>query len=152
MESILSQEAVLVTSKVTSKKRLLREIAEKASELYNVDCDKLQNALQEREDLGPTGMGNGFAIPHARIEEIEKVCGLFVKLEEPIDFDANDQKPVDLFFVLFAPKNSGADHLKALARVSRVMRDETIRKNLRSTDDITAIYLLISQSIDEVAA
>lgn len=152
IRSILEPQAVLGASKASNKKRLFKEIAQHASTLLGVECQVLLSALQEREDLGPTGMGDGIAIPHARIEGIDKVHGVFIRLQDAIEFDANDNQPVDLIFALFAPIDAGVEHLKALARVSRILRDEDIRKNLRSTSDSEALFAILAETIDSVAA
>ncbi len=152
MRQILAPEAVFADCKVTSKKRLFKEIAKYASDCINVDCSVLQDALLEREDLGTTAMGGGIAIPHARIEGIEHVKGLFVRLDEPIDFGASDRQPVDLIFALFAPKDDSAHHLRALARISRVLRDPATREKLRSTDDAEALFAILTEDHSSVAA
>ncbi len=152
MQEILSPDAIFADCKVSSKKRLFKELAKFGAEQLGVDCEELQDALLEREDLGTTAMGGGIAIPHARIDGIDKVTGVFVRLEEPIDFDASDRKPVDLVFALFAPKDDSTHHLRALARISRVLRDPLRRDELRSTDDPDAIYAILTKKIDSVAA
>ncbi len=152
MQQILAPEAVIAECKVTSKKRLFKEISVFGAELIGVNCTDLQEALLEREDLGTTAMGNGTAIPHARIDGIDRVIGLFIRLEEPIDFDASDRQPVDLVFALFAPKDDSTHHLKALARISRVLRDASTREKLRSTADPEALYAILTGSESSVAA
>ncbi len=96
------------------------------TQVYGLDTSETVDALQERESLGPTGVGHGVALPHARLEGLDHVVGVFIRFEKPLDFDAVDRQPVDLVFALFAPKDSGVDHLKALALVSRTMRDATV--------------------------
>lgn len=152
MREILAPEAVFATSKVTSKKRLFKEIAKEGSALIQVDCNALLDALLAREDLGTTAMGGGIAIPHARIEGIENVSGVFFRLEEPIDFDAPDRQPVDLIFALFAPKDDSTHHLRSLARISRVLRDAKTREKLRSTNDPEALYAILTEDQSSVAA
>lgn len=152
MQAILSPEAIISCSKSTSKKRVLKDAAELASRLYGVDFDKTLEALLAREALGPTGMGNGIAIPHARIADLEAVHGVFMRLEHPLDFDASDRKLVDLVFVLLAPEESGAEHLKALARVSRVLRDEDTREKLRNAADVSTIYAILTENEQSRAA
>ncbi len=152
LSDILFQNAVRVPVKVQSKKRLLQEISEIASEVYGFSDSAVFNALMEREALGPTGVGHGVAIPHARLAEVENVCGLFLRLDTPVDFDSVDRKPVDLVFVLLAPKSAGASHLKALARVSRTLRDEAMCNKIRSTEDAAAVYsILTDESASEAA-
>ena len=132
ISDILSPAAVRTMSQITSKKRLFQEIAEQARSIYGVDAPQTLDALQERETLGPTGVGHGVALPHARLHGLDRVVGLFLRLEKPLDFDAVDRQPVDLIFALLAPKNSGVDHLKALALVSRTLRDQDLRAKLRA--------------------
>lgn len=152
MQQILSPQAVVASSKVTSKKKLFREIAIFGSESVGIDCHELQDALIEREDLGTTAMGGGIAIPHARIEGLEEVKGVFFRLDEPIDFNASDRQPVDLVFALFAPKDDSAYHLRALALISRILRNPQTREELRSTTDPEAIYAILVDGENSVAA
>lgn len=152
LSNIIDQGHVLSCSNVASKKRLFQEISVKLEEIYGLNRDCVLGALQEREKLGPTGMGQGVAIPHARVEGIKDIKGLFIKLDKPIDFESIDKQPVDLIFAIVAPKNDGVDHLKALAKVSRVLRDADIRTKLRSTEDISALYSIITQDLNVKAA
>ncbi len=149
LSQILQPEAVRSLTQVNSKKRLMQEIAELAHSVYGVGAAKTQDALQERESLGPTGVGHGVALPHARLHGLDKVSGLFLRLDKPMDFDAVDRQPVDLVFALLAPENNGVEHLKALALVSRTMRDADLRAKLRAnTDPVTLHALLVgAQSI-----
>jgi PTS system nitrogen regulatory IIA component len=118
----------------------------------SVNPETIVTALQDREQLGPTGMGNGIAIPHARIDNISSIKGMFIRLEKPINFDSMDKQKVDLIFSILAPIDSGVDHLKALAKVSRLLRDQNICSKLRSTADITALYSILTQDWDIKAA
>jgi PTS system nitrogen regulatory IIA component len=118
----------------------------------SVNPETIVTALQDREQLGPTGMGNGIAIPHARIDNISSIKGMFIRLEKPINFDSMDKQKVDLIFSILAPIDSGVDHLKALAKVSRLLRDQNICSKLRSTADITALYSILTQDLDIKAA
>ncbi len=152
MQQILAPDAVFADCKVTSKKRLFKEIAKFGSERIGIDCVQLQDSLLEREDLGTTAMGGGIAIPHARIDGLDEVKGMFIRLSDPIDFDATDRQPVDLVFALFAPKDDSSHHLRALARISRVLRDTQVRDKLRSTDDPEAIYAILNDGQNSVAA
>jgi PTS system nitrogen regulatory IIA component len=104
------------------------------------------DGLQERESLGPTGVGNGIALPHARFEDLSKITGMFIRLEKPLDYESVDRLPVDLIFALFAPKDSGVDHLKALALVSRTMRDPNICAKLRANSDPVKLYAILTES------
>ena len=142
----------MADAKAGSKKRVLQEAARVAAQVYGLPETKLLAALQARELLGPTGMGNGVAIPHARLPEIEHVCGVFLHLETPVDFAAVDRQPADLVFVLFAPESAVTDHLKSLARVSRTLRNEATCQKLRSTRDAAAIYAILVENERSQAA
>ncbi len=144
ISDILSPAAVRTMSQITSKKRLFQEIAEQARAIYGVDAVQTLDALQERESLGPTGVGHGVALPHARLHGLDRVVGLFLRLEKPLDFDAVDRQPVDLIFALLAPKNAGVDHLKALALVSRTLRDQDLRNKLRSNEESVTLHAILS--------
>ena len=144
LSSIVSPGAVRAYPQVSSKKRLFQDIAEMAAQLYGLDASQTLDALQERESLGPTGVGNGVALPHARLHGLDGVAGIFVKLDKPLDFDAVDRQPVDLVFALFAPKDSGVDHLKALALVSRTLRDQDLRAKLRANEDPVALHAMLA--------
>ena len=145
LAEILVPEAVRTLSNIPGKKRLLTSMADVSADLYGLSAQTVLDALSERETLGTTGMGHGVAVPHARIEEVERVQGYFFKLDQPIDFSAVDGLPVDLVFGLLAPQDAGADHLKALARVSRMLRDQDVCKKLRSTDDPTALFAILTE-------
>lgn len=146
LETVLNPKAVRVVANVTSKKRLFQELGEIAAEVYGVSRSEALNALQERESLGPTGVGHGIALPHARLPEIDKVCGVFLRLEKPLDYDAVDRQPVDLIFALFAPEDAGVDHLKALALVSRRMRDAGLCAKLRSNSDPATLHAVLLET------
>jgi PTS system nitrogen regulatory IIA component len=152
LSKILDQKSVTLVTNVTSKKRLFQEIANHISLKCGLKVDEVFNALQEREQLGPTGMGNGIAIPHARLKVVNKIMGMFIKLSKPIDFDAVDRQRVDLIFVIIAPSDSGVDHLKALAKVSRLLRNQNICAKLRSAEDISTLYTILTQDMDIKAA
>jgi PTS system nitrogen regulatory IIA component len=128
---------------MTSKKRLFQELAGIAATLTGLQASDLFDSLQERESLGPTGVGNGVALPHARVPDLDKVTGVFVRLEKPLAFDAVDRQPVDLVFALFAPEEAGVDHLKALALVSRKLRNATVCTKLRANDDPATLYAVL---------
>jgi len=142
---IVAPEGVIANLKATSKKQALQELARRAAEATGLHERTIFDTLLERERLGTTGVGGGIAIPHGKMPDIDRIFGLVARLERPIDFEAIDERPVDLIFLLLAPENAGADHLKALARVSRLLRDKTIRKKLRGSDDAQAIYALITE-------
>ncbi len=152
LSEIIGVEAVRAPLKATSKKKLLQDLAEFAEQVYGLPAETVYKALLDREGLGPTGVGRGVAIPHARFEGVDHVVGLFVRLEKPVDFEAIDRQPVDLVFALLAPENAGAEHLKALARVSRTLRSESVCAKLRSTFDPSAIYAILTESKAEEAA
>lgn len=152
LSDILGVEAVRAPLKATSKKRLLQDLAEMAEAVYGLDATTAYKALMDREALGPTGVGRGVAIPHARFTGVDRVTGLFARLEKPVDFESIDRQPVDLVFALFAPENAGAEHLKALARVSRTLRSEAVCAKLRSTFDPSALYAILTDGKAERAA
>ena len=144
LSTIVKPGAVRTYLQVSSKKRLFQDIADLAHQIYGLDAARTLDALQERESLGPTGVGNGVALPHARLHGLDGVAGIFVKLDKPLDFDAVDRQPVDLVFALFAPKDSGVDHLKALALVSRTLRDTDLRAKLRANSDPAALHAILT--------
>ena len=148
ISEIVTQKLVLSLTNVSSKKRLFQEIASNMAIAYSISSEEVLTALQDREQLGPTGMGNGIAIPHARIEKISSIKGMFIRLEKPINFDSIDKQKVDIVFAIIAPINSGVDHLKALAKVSRLLRDQDICSKLRSTEDRTALFSILTQDLD----
>ncbi|MEM6479270.1 MAG: PTS sugar transporter subunit IIA [Pseudomonadota bacterium] len=152
LTSILKQEAVKVLSSTTSKKRLFHDVVDLVSEAYGLALPQAVEALLERETLGPTAVGKGVALPHARVAEVESVIGAFVRLDKPIDFDAVDQQPVDLIFFLFAPEAAGVEHLKALALVARTLRDDAICERLRSNRSPAALLGVLSQTSTSAAA
>ena len=152
ISEIITQKLVLSLNNISSKKRLFQEISTQMAMDSSVNPETIVTALQDREQLGPTGMGNGIAIPHARIDNISSIKGMFIRLEKPINFDSMDKQKVDLIFSILAPIDSGVDHLKALAKVSRLLRDQNICSKLRSTTDITALYSILTQDWDIKAA
>lgn len=146
LTSILLPSAVKVVGKVTSKKRLFQDLGEIAAQTYGLNLNDTIDALQERESLGPTGVGHGVALPHARIRGIDRVVGAFLRLDDPMDFDSVDRQPVDLIFALFAPEDSGVEHLKALALVSRTMRDGSICAKLRANGDPATLHAVLTEA------
>jgi len=153
MHDISSKEAIKTKIKVANKKQLLQEIANVASEHIGVPNMSIAKSLQQREILGPTGIGNGVAIPHVKIRGLTKICGFFYSLERPIDFEAADKQPVDLIFALLAPENNkGTEHLKALAMVSRVFNDKNIRAKLRSSENTDSLFAILTINEDSKAA
>jgi PTS system nitrogen regulatory IIA component len=152
LKEILDVKAVRYTSGVSSKKRLLQDIAEQANAVYGLNAIEVFSALQEREALGSTGVGRGIAIPHARFESMDRVVGMFTRLEKPVDFDSVDHQPVDLVFTLLAPAAEGAEHLKALALVSRTLRDTDVCAKLRANDDPDTLYTILAEAKSTRAA
>jgi PTS system nitrogen regulatory IIA component len=142
---LLSPNAVIAHLRAANKKQVLQEVAAKAATLTALPERRVFETLLERERLGSTGMGQGIAIPHGRISGITKMTGLFAQLATPVDFDAMDDQPVDLVFLLLAPVGAGADHLKALARVSRLLRNQSICEKLRAASDTSALYSLLTE-------
>jgi PTS system nitrogen regulatory IIA component len=149
---ILSEKGVIAHLKASSKKQALQELAQHAAEISGLDERVIFDALLERERLGTTGVGLGIAIPHAKLAQIDRLYALFARLDQPVDFDAVDEQPVDLMFLLLAPESAGADHLKALARVSRLLRNQTVCEKLRGADSAEAIYAVLSDTEASQAA
>jgi len=143
LDDILAENGVVADLKATSKKHLFHELARIGSEVCGLPARTIFEAVLERERLGSTGVGGGVAIPHARLKELTRICGIFARLESPIDFEALDDQPVDLVFMLLAPDDAGADHLKALARVSRVLRRLDVRERVRAAPNADAIRALM---------
>jgi PTS system nitrogen regulatory IIA component len=146
IDELIGPNAVVAKLRVTSKKQALQELAKRAAELTGQPERAIFEVLIERERLGTTGVGNGIAIPHGKLADLDRLYGLFARIETPIDFDAIDEQPVDLICVLLAPETAGADHLKALARVSRLLRDRVVCDKLRGTDSAEAIRALLTES------
>lgn len=146
LSKLLVPEAVKVYGQLPSKKRLFQELGEVVSQAYGLSSAYVFDGLQERESLGPTGVGNGIALPHARLEDIERIYGVFIRLEKPLDYESVDRQPVDLIFGLFAPKDSGVEHLKALALVSRTMRDVNVCNKLRANADAAKLHAILTES------
>jgi len=152
LSEILSPTTVKVAGKVTSKKRLFQDLGDIAAASFSQNPDEIVDALLERENLGPTGVGHGVALPHARIAGLSTVVGAFLKLEKPLDFDSVDRQPVDLVFALFAPADAGVEHLKALALVSRTMRNDGVCAKLRANDDPATLHAILTEGPASQAA
>ena len=152
ISDLITPESIFEKLPVTSKKQALQELAKRAAEISAINERVIFDALIERERLGTTGVGNGIAIPHGKLAGLERLYGLFARLEKPIEFDSIDEQPVDLIFLLLAPECAGADHLKALARVSRLLRDHTTCEKLRGSDDPAALYVLLIETPADAAA
>ena len=144
LTDLVATNAIIPALKVTSKKQVLAELASKAADLSGQNERAILEILQQREKLGSTGVGNGIAIPHGKLPKLSKLFGLFARLERPVDFEALDGQPVDLVFLLLAPEGAGADHLKALARVARLLRDSDIARKLRDSRDAEALYAVLA--------
>ena len=144
MISLLPQEGVVCDLRATSKKQVLQTLARRAADLTGLDERDVLSKLIEREKLGSTGMGDGVAIPHARLAGLDKAVGVFAKLAPPIDFDSPDHVPVDLIFVLIAPESGANEHLQALARISRALGDTDLRAKLRGADSADALFILLT--------
>ena len=145
LADIIDERSVLPALKVQNKKQLLQELSHAAAQLTVIDHRVIFETLMRREKLGSTGLGQGIAIPHGKIPSITRVYGLFARLAHPITFDAVDDQPVDLVFLLLAPEHAGADHLKALARISRLLRDPAIVEKLRRTDRAEGLYAILTE-------
>ena len=149
---LISPGAVIANLRITSKKQALQELAKRGAELTGEPERAIFEVLIERERLGTTGVGNGSAIPHGKLPGLDRLYALFARLETPVDFDAIDEQHVDLICVLLAPETAGADHLKALARVSRLLRDRAVCEKLRGTDSAEALHALLTESTASHAA
>ncbi|MFO1032819.1 MAG: PTS IIA-like nitrogen regulatory protein PtsN [Hyphomicrobiales bacterium] len=145
LSDIIDSRAVLPAVKAQNKKQLLQELSQAMAALVAVDQRVIFETLHRREKLGSTGLGQGIAIPHGRLPNINRVYGLFARLAQPIDFDSVDGNPVDLVFVLLAPDHAGADHLTALARISRLLREPTMLGKLRGTDTAEGLYAILTE-------
>lgn len=146
ISAILRPGAVKVIASASSKKRLLHDVGDLAASAYGLNAGRVVEALMERETLGPTGVGHGVALPHARLPDLESVLGVFILLEKPVDFEAVDRQLVDLIFSLFAPEEAGVEHLKALALVSRTLREQTVRAKLRANRDAQTLYTILTET------
>ncbi len=149
---LINPDRVVPHLRATCKKQALQELAKYAAEMTDISEREIFDVLLERERLGTTGVGGGIAIPHGRLTGIDHMYGLFARLDDPVDFDAIDDQPVDLIFLLLAPEGAGADHLKALARVSRTLRDQTTCEKLRGTESSDALYAVLTDSTSSRAA
>jgi PTS system nitrogen regulatory IIA component len=123
----------------------LQELAAKASKVTGLSEREIFDVILQRERLGSTGVGNGIAIPHGKLASVNSIVGIFARLDQPVDFEALDDQPVDLVFLLLAPEGAGADHLKALSRIARVLRDQDLVAKLRATDSASAIYAFLNE-------
>jgi len=152
LSELLTPAGVVAHLRAASKKQALQELARAAADITGIEERAIFDALLERERLGTTGVGLGIAIPHAKLPQLTRLYGLFARLDQPIDFDSIDEQPVDLMFVLLAPESAGADHLKALARVSRLLRNQGICEKLRGAQSAEAMLALLSEPESTQAA
>ena len=152
ISDLISLESVEANLRASSKKQAIQDLARNAADIIGLHERAVFDVLMERERLGTTGVGHGIAIPHGKLANLDKIYGLFARLESPIDFQAIDEQPVDLIFLLLAPESAGADHLKALARVSRLLRDKTVCEKLRGTDNNEALFALLTETAATQAA
>ncbi len=146
LSKLLMPGAVRVIGQLTGKKRLFQELGEIAAQAYGLNASAATDGLQERESLGPTGVGQGIALPHARLDDIDHIVAVFLRMEKPLDYESVDRQPVDLVIGLFAPKESGVEHLKALALVSRTMRDPGICAKLRANTDPAKLHAILTEA------
>lgn len=152
LTDLLTPEAIVASLRVNSKKQVLQELSERAARVSDLPSREIFDALLQREQLGSTGIGNGIALPHCKLAKCKLLFGVFARLEKPVDFAATDAAAVDLVFLLLAPELAGADHLKALARIARVLRDPAIAAKLRATRDPAALYAVLTQEPSSHAA
>ncbi|WP_455477056.1 PTS IIA-like nitrogen regulatory protein PtsN [Bartonella sp. B41] len=143
LSELITPEAIIPSLKANSKKQVLQILSEKASELTGIDENVVFDTVLQREKLGSTGLGGGIAIPHGKLVDINGIIGIFAHLENPINFDALDDELIDLVFLLLAPENAGADHLKALSQIARVLRHSDVVQKLRDTHDTGELYDLL---------
>ncbi|MGU3496827.1 PTS IIA-like nitrogen regulatory protein PtsN [Xanthobacteraceae bacterium A53D] len=144
LADLLARDAVFPALRASSKKQALQELAQHAATLLDRDPREIFETLLQRERLGSTGVGNGIAIPHGKLPNLDRLFGAFARLEKPIDFESLDGEPVDLIFLLLAPEAAGADHLKSLARVARMLRDPAVADRLRGTRDAESMHALLT--------
>ncbi len=149
---LLKPEAVKVLTSASSKKRLMQDISDLAAQVYGLKPEMVLDALVAREALGPTGVGHGIALPHARLDGLDEVVGVFVLVDKPIDFDSVDRQPVDIAFALFAPEDAGVEHLKALALVSRTLRDTAVCTKLRANRNPATLHTILTSAESDQAA
>jgi PTS system nitrogen regulatory IIA component len=151
LTDLIAPEAVFPALKAKTKKQALEELAQRAARLTGLDGRDILETLLQRERLGSTGVGRGIAIPHGRVPALKRIVSVFARLDEGIDFEALDDEPVDLIFLLLAPEHAGADHLKALARISRLLREPSSIEKLRASKDRAAIYSVLTESAAHAA-
>jgi nitrogen PTS system EIIA component len=152
LSDLIKPDAILGSLKANSKKQVIQALAEKAAEMTGLDEREIFETLIQREKLGSTGVGGGIAIPHGKLAKLDNIFGLFARLPKPIDFEALDELPVDLVFLLLAPEGAGADHLKALAGIARLFREAEVVNKLRASSDKSALYAVLTEGATPDAA
>lgn len=152
LSDLVTQKAILPALRAGSKKQMMQLLSEKAAEITGIGERDIFDTIMQREKLGSTGVGNGIAIPHGKLKSIKAITGVFARLETAVDFEALDDEPVDLVFLLLAPETAGADHLKALSRIARILREPDMVAKLRGTKDATAIYAFLTSQPTSHAA
>lgn len=152
LSDLISENAIFPALKVSGKKQAIQALAERAAEQTAINEREIFDTLLQRERLGSTGVGGGVAIPHGKLPNIGRITGVFARLERAIDFEAHDEQPVDIIFLLLAPEGAGADHLKALAKIARVLRHNDVIHKIRATNNRDALYSLLLSPPDLVAA
>jgi nitrogen PTS system EIIA component len=152
LSDLIRPDSVLPSLKANSKKQVIQELAEKGAAVTGLEERQIFDTLVQREKLGSTGVGGGIAIPHGKIPGLDRIHGVFARLSRPIDFEALDDQPVDLLFLLLAPENAGADHLKALARIARILREPGVANRLRNAPDQTTLHAILTETAAPSAA
>jgi PTS system nitrogen regulatory IIA component len=152
LSDLISINGIIPSLKAKSKKHVLQQLSSVAAQITGVPERDIFDVLLQRERLGSTGVGEGIAIPHGKLNGLDKIIGLFARLEQPINFEAVDSEPVDLVFLLLAPESAGADHLKALARISRFLQMPSAVENLRNASTDETVYAVLTESEKEHAA
>jgi PTS system nitrogen regulatory IIA component len=152
LNDLLTPDAIIGSLKANSKKQAIQALAEKAAALTGIEEREIFETLLQRERLGSTGVGAGIAIPHGKLSKLDHIVGLFARMAKPIDFESLDDQPVDLVFLLLAPEGAGADHLKALARIARLLRESGVAGKLRASADKSALYAVLTTAATPNAA
>ena len=152
LSDLIETSSVMPSLKANSKKQLLQLLAEKAAAVTGLAEREVFDTILQRERLGSTGVGNGIAIPHGKLANLKRIHGIFARLPKPIDFEALDDQPVDIVFLLLAPESAGADHLKALARIARLLREPGLAGKLRASADVNALYAVLTAGATSNAA
>lgn len=152
LSDLVQAPAIIPALKANSKKQVLQLLAERAAAITGIPEREVFDTILQRERLGSTGVGNGIAIPHGKLPGVKQITGVFARLEHPVDFEALDDQPVDLVFLLLAPEGAGADHLKALSRIARVLRDADTVAKIRGARDAAAIHTLLASAPTSHAA